>query len=167
VQCANSRPDPSGLGGAAAERGFSLSYLRTLRLAEDWGAAVSLGTEETKDSLLLVYRVLDKLIHGQISPRNLGGPVSIAAQAKYAADAGLSQLFLFLTMLSANLAVINFLPIPLLDGGHMVFLILEGLRGKPVSERVVVGFHYLGAFFIVCLMVFVLSLDFIRIWWGN
>jgi regulator of sigma E protease len=62
-------------------------------------------------------------------------------------------------MLSANLAVINFLPIPLLDGGHMVFLILEGILRRPVSEKVVVAFHYLGFVFIISLMLFVLSLD--------
>ncbi len=62
-------------------------------------------------------------------------------------------------MLSANLAVINFLPIPLLDGGHMVFLIYEGIRGKPASERIVLAFHYAGFLFILSLMAFVFMLD--------
>ena len=70
------------------------------------------------------------------------------------------MLLLFLTVLSANLAVINFLPIPLLDGGHMVFLALEGIFRRPVSEKVVVAFHYAGFVFIISLMLFVLSLDF-------
>jgi len=65
-----------------------------------------------------------------------------------------------LGLASANLAVLNFLPIPLLDGGHMVFLILEGILRRPVNERVVVAFHYLGLVFIVSLMLFVLGLDF-------
>jgi regulator of sigma E protease len=66
---------------------------------------------------------------------------------------------MFLAMLSANLAVLNFLPIPLLDGGHMAFLIIEGVRGKPVSERVVLAFHYAGFVFIIGLMLFVFSLE--------
>ena len=65
-------------------------------------------------------------------------------------------------MLSANLAVINFLPIPILDGGHMVFLILEGVLKRPVNERVVIAFHYAGFLFIISLMIFVLGLDLSR-----
>jgi regulator of sigma E protease len=62
-------------------------------------------------------------------------------------------------MLSANLAVINFLPIPLLDGGHMMFLTYEGLRGRPANEKVVLGLHMAGFVFIIGLMVFVIGLD--------
>ena len=90
----------------------------------------------------------------------LGGPKTIAEAAGSAAFEGVSQLLIFLTLLSANLAVVNFLPIPLLDGGHMVFLILEGIMRRPVSEKVVVAFHYLGFVFILSLMLFVLGLDF-------
>jgi regulator of sigma E protease len=68
-------------------------------------------------------------------------------------------LLVFLTMLSANLAVINFLPIPLLDGGHMVFLAWEGLRGRPASEKFVVALHTVGFVFIISLMLFVIALD--------
>ncbi|MEQ8835290.1 MAG: site-2 protease family protein, partial [Lacipirellulaceae bacterium] len=63
-------------------------------------------------------------------------------------------------MLSANLAVINFLPIPLLDGGHMVFLGYEGLRGRPAGEKFVVAMHTAGFVAIISLMAYVLSLDF-------
>ena len=80
--------------------------------------------------------------------------------ALHAADQGTAKLLLFLTMLSANLAVLNFLPIPLLDGGHMMFLIYEGIRGKPANERVQVVLTYVGLIFILALMVWVLGLDF-------
>jgi regulator of sigma E protease len=63
-------------------------------------------------------------------------------------------------MLSANLAVLNFLPIPLLDGGHMVFLAYEGICGRPANERFVVAMHTIGFAFIVSLMLFVFALDF-------
>jgi regulator of sigma E protease len=85
--------------------------------------------------------------------------VTIAQAAGYSAFEGVGKLLVFLTILSANLAVINFLPIPLLDGGHMVFLAYEGLRGRPASERFVMALHTIGFACIVTLMVFVLALD--------
>ena len=106
----------------------------------------------------MVYRFLQK-IGGQIPVTMLSGPVGIVQQAGYEAQQGLGRFLLFLTLLSANLAVVNFLPIPVLDGGHMVFLIYEGLRGKPASERVIVGFTYAGMLFLLTLMSFVLLLD--------
>ena len=129
--------------------------LRAKTLAQ----AFELGASETKSALLMVFGFLEKL-GSQISPRMLGGPVTIFKVAKEKADAGLADLLIFTAMLSANLAVINFLPIPVLDGGHMVFLILEGIRGKPVGERVLVSFQTAGFLFIVTLMAFVLLLDF-------
>jgi len=67
-------------------------------------------------------------------------------------------------MLSANLAVLNFLPIPVLDGGHMLFLLYEGIRGKPADERLQLALTYAGLFFILALMIFVLGLDINRLW---
>ena len=78
------------------------------------------------------------------------------------ASQGIPRLLVFLTLLSANLAVLNFLPIPVLDGGHMVFLLYEGIVGKPVNERVAFGLTMLGLSFILCLMVFVIGLDIYR-----
>ena len=94
---------------------------------------MTLAGRETVDAVLQVYSFLRRL-GTQISPFALGGPKTIAEAAGGAAYEGVSQLLIFLTLLSANLAVVNFLPIPLLDGGHMVFLILEGLMRRPVSE---------------------------------
>ena len=92
-------------------------------------------------------------------PRLLGGPIEIAKQAGKSAEEGLGRLLLFLTMLSANLAVINFLPIPVLDGGHMVFLMYELVRGKPPSENVVAALSYIGLILLLSLMLFVFGLD--------
>ncbi|KKK80755.1 hypothetical protein LCGC14_2820330, partial [marine sediment metagenome] len=127
--------------------------------ADSLGQAVALGGRETLDMLLMVYRFLQRL-GGQVSLFALGGPLTIASAAGSAASEGPAALLLFLTMLSANLAVINFLPIPLLDGGHMVLLSWEGIRGKPADERVQLVLTYIGLFFILGLMVWVLSLDF-------
>ena len=106
----------------------------------------------------MVFRFLKK-IGTQVPVTALGGPITIAKAAGYSAYEGLPALLIFLTMLSANLAVLNFLPIPLLDGGHMAFLAYEGVRGRPASERFVVALHTVGFVFIVSLMLFVVALD--------
>jgi regulator of sigma E protease len=134
--------------------------------ARSFSQAIVMGVREARDSVGQVYRFLRHL-GTQISVRGLGGPFAIAQQAGAAASQGLPELLLFLTMLSANLAVINFLPIPILDGGHMVFLILEGILKRPVNERVVIAFHYAGFLFIISLMLFVLSLDIGRLFSGH
>jgi regulator of sigma E protease len=134
--------------------------------AQSFGQAIVMGVREARDSVGQVYRFLRHL-GTQISVRGLGGPFAIAQQAGQEASKGLPELLLFLTMLSANLAVINFLPIPILDGGHMVFLLLEGILKRPVNERVVIAFHYAGFLFIISLMLFVLSLDIGRLFFGR
>jgi len=144
------------------DRGLRPGPMMTIVQAQDFSQALSLGWRETVDSLLMVYRFLGK-IGTQVSPMSMGGPVTIAQAAGGAASEGIPTLLLFLTMLSANLAVINFLPIPLLDGGHMVFLALEGILRRPVSEKVVIAFHYAGFVFIISLMLFVLGLDVSRL----
>jgi len=106
----------------------------------------------------MVFSFLKKL-GTQVPISALGGPVSIAKAAGYSAAEGMSTLLMFLTMLSANLAVLNFLPIPLLDGGHLVFLAYEGIRGRPANEKFVVALHTVGFVFIVSLMLYVLALD--------
>jgi regulator of sigma E protease len=142
-----------------ADRGLVFAFDVRMTKAHSFSEAVSLGGYEMVDGVLQVYAFLRRL-GSQVSIFMLGGPKSIAEAAGYAAYGGVSQLLIFLTLLSANLAVVNFLPIPLLDGGHMVFLALEGIMGRPVSERVVVAFHYLGFVFIITLMLFLLGLDF-------
>jgi regulator of sigma E protease len=117
------------------------------------------GGRKAWEDLSLVYSFLGKLTSNTISPRLLGGPIEIAKQAGKSAEEGFGRLLLFLTMLSANLAVVNFLPIPVLDGGHMVFLLYELIRGKPPSENVVAALSYLGLALILTLMMFVFGLD--------
>ncbi|MDA8563476.1 site-2 protease family protein, partial [Mariniblastus sp.] len=105
-----------------------------------------------------------KLISGKISPKNLGGPGTIAVVATSEASEGTSRLLLFLTFLSANLAVVNFLPIPVLDGGHMLFLAYEGIFRRPVNENTQALLTYAGLAMILALMIFVVCLDASRIY---
>jgi regulator of sigma E protease len=127
--------------------------------ARSLGEAFGRGLRKAGEDLSLVYSFLGKLWSNTISPRLLGGPIEIAKQAGKSAEEGFGRLLLFLTMLSANLAVVNFLPIPVLDGGHMVFLLYELIRGKPPSETVVGVLSYLGLALILTLMMFVFGLD--------
>ena len=145
-------------GNFIAARGFWFKPIERIRKAESFGEQVRYGWDETSDSLTMVFRFLQK-IGGQVPISALGGPVTIAKAAGYSAAEGLSTLLIFLTMLSANLAVLNLLPIPLLDGGHLVFLAYEGIRGRPANERFVIALHTVGFVFIVSLMLYVLALD--------
>jgi len=141
------------------DRGFLLETKTFTQRANSWGEALVLGGRETLESTTMVFSVLGKLGR-QISLRALNGPWEILKAARRAAQEGPSRLLLLLTMISANLAVINFLPIPVLDGGHMVFLAYEWIRGKPASPQVQLVLTYLGLFLILSLMVWVLGLDF-------
>jgi regulator of sigma E protease len=145
--------------GFVVDRGLILEPVYTLVKAGSVAAAIRKGAGKAVQDLSLVYGFLRKLTSNQISPRLLGGPIEIAKQAGRSAQEGFSQLLLFLTMLSANLAVVNFLPIPVLDGGHMVFLLYELVRGKPPSEGVVAALSYVGLALLLTLMLFVFGLD--------
>jgi regulator of sigma E protease len=142
------------------DRGFCFDVLTQGRKGSSLGEALALGGLETLDEVTLVFRSVKKLSTGQVSMRGLAGPKTIIEIALHTADAGIVPLLLFLTMLSANLAVINFLPIPVLDGGHFVLLCYEGIRGKPANEHVQTVLAYIGLALILTLMIWVLGLDF-------
>lgn len=95
--------------------------------------AVGMGFAETHKMVLMTYLTLDRLFRGTVAVSQLRGPVGIVHIGTRIADRGVTYLVFFLAMISVNLAVINFLPIPIADGGLMVFLIYERLRGKPPS----------------------------------
>lgn len=141
------------------ERGIQCELLEEIHTASTWSEAVKLGVRETKEGIHHVFFTLRKISQLFTS---LGGPGTIAVVATQEASAGIPRLLAFLTLLSANLAVLNFLPIPVLDGGHMLFLIYEGIFGKPVNERIAFTLTLLGLGFILGLMVFVIWMDVYR-----
>jgi regulator of sigma E protease len=141
------------------DRGFLFQPLEFIQQGETLGESIRLAAKETIHASLLVYRTLQKLGTGQVSPKALGGPISIFIWLKLAAEQSLPELLITLTLLSANLAVLNFLPIPLLDGGHMVFLTWEAVRGRPADERVQLVLTYVGLILILALMIWVTGLD--------
>ena len=145
-----------------ADRGLRPKALEKIHTAESWGEAFGLGLRETKESLLMVVNFLKKLVTGQIPIFGLGGPIMIVTAASSEATVGTSRLLIFLTMLSANLAVVNFLPIPVLDGGHMMFLLYEGIFRRPVNEAWQIRLSLVGFAFLLSLMAFVIGLDIVR-----
>ena len=141
------------------DRGLKTYVKRVDLKAESVNDAIALGWLHTTNSVKDIYLTLRGLIAGDISPKELHGPIGIATMAYAQADVKLSQFILFLGLISINLAVINFLPIPVLDGGHMVFLIWEALARRKPNERVVVAATYCGLAFVLGLMVFVIYID--------
>jgi regulator of sigma E protease len=143
-------------------RNLKFMSLRFEHVAGTWSEAIGLGVRETREKIGEVLGVLSRLLTGRISATNLSGPLGIGRAAYDHATLGTPMLLLFLTMLSANLAVLNFLPIPALDGGHMVFLAAEGIRGKPVDEQLQVRLTIAGVLCLLSLMVFATAMDFGR-----
>lgn len=140
-------------------RGFAMRGLTKTRQAENIGEAVSLGFRRTRDSIVEMWFTIQGLFSRRISPKALGGPIRIFEAAYYSSQQGIPDLILFLGIISVSLAVLNFLPIPVLDGGHFMFLCWEGIRGKPPSERVVVTATYVGLALILSLMMWVMYID--------
>jgi regulator of sigma E protease len=143
-------------------RGLMLMPDLRRQQADSLVEAVAFGLDRTWGFIEQIYLNLSSLLSGRISAKSLGGPIEIASQAFSVAGEDLFTFALFLGIISINLAVVNFLPIPVLDGGHMVFLIYEWLRGKPPSEGVRVVATYIGLAIIGSLMIFVFYLDITR-----
>jgi regulator of sigma E protease len=93
----------------------------------------------------------------------MSGPVGISAMGYQLARRNVVEFIHFLAILSVNLAVLNFLPIPILDGGHMLFLLWEAVRGRPPSQRVVVAANYLGLMIIIALAILITGYDIFRL----
>ena len=109
-------------------RGLTLYGKRDPHQAKTWGEAFRLGFREATERVKEVVLILHSLVTGQVSATNLSGPAGIIYAAGNFASEGLSSLLIFLTILSANLAVLNFLPIPALDGGHLL------IAGRSISD---------------------------------
>jgi regulator of sigma E protease len=114
---------------------------------------------------VIVYKTAEfvkQLAFGQVSTRMLGGPVFIARQSGVEARKGASSLFYFMALLSINLAVLNILPIPVLDGGHLLFIAIEKIKGSPVSLRARLVAQQVGVIALLTLIVFITYNDILR-----
>lgn len=124
------------------------------------------GFQRTWEMTELTVQVIGKMLTSAISPDNLGGPIAIAQMAGKTAELGLVSFLTFLALISVNLAVLNLLPVPVLDGGHLFYLGLEKLRGKPLSPRVMEATQVVGVVLIIALMVFAFYNDLARLFRG-
>ncbi len=127
---------------------------QTLQRGDGVVAAIALGAEETRYAMLSTYITLARLFQGTVKVEHLNGPVGIAHVGTLLADRGLIWLLFFMAVVSVNLAVINFLPVPIVDGGHMVYLAYELLTGRRVSVLVqniatMAGLAVVGTAFLV------------------
>ncbi|TAJ22127.1 MAG: hypothetical protein EPO68_03725, partial [Planctomycetota bacterium] len=153
--------DPRPLAGS--DWGFSPRTAHYVYRSANLGEAVSAGAlcswRFVEDSWLTIKRML----LGQVGSQNIGGIITIGRASYSWAEEGLEKLFYFLAMLSINLAFLNILPIPVLDGGHLAFLLIERLKGSPVSERVYGYSQMVGLVLLLSLMVYVTYNDILRL----
>lgn len=142
-------------------RGLIFAPARFVHEADSFADAMGLGLREARWRMGEVFQFLKLLGTGKVSRQQVGGPVKIAQIAAGEAERGWAPLLLFLTFLSMNLAILNFLPIPALDGGHMLFLVAEAVLGRPVNEKLQMQLTMIGVMALLALMLFVFANDLI------
>jgi regulator of sigma E protease len=121
---------------------------------------------ETWDKSLFTLRMMGKMVTGALSWRNISGPVTIADYAGQSARLGPDHYLNFMALVSISLAVLNLLPIPVLDGGYLLYYVAEVARGRPLSERWLMAGQKIGLALVAMLMVFALYNDFNRLMSG-
>ena len=121
------------------------------------------------ESIVQTYKITEltvlsvvKLVQGVIPAKTLGGPILIAQMAGQQAKAGAANLFFFIAVISINLAILNFLPIPVLDGGHLLFFFIEAIKGSPVNTKMREIAQQAGIFVLIFLMILVFYNDITR-----
>ncbi|RYZ84721.1 MAG: RIP metalloprotease RseP, partial [Moraxellaceae bacterium] len=127
------------------------------------GGALVAGVKRTWETSGFVLLSVKKLILGEISTKNLSGPISIAKVAGSSAQNGLKSFVGFVALLSVFLGVFNLLPIPVLDGGHLLYLFIEVIKGKPVSEKLQVLSYQVGIMLVIGLSVVAMYNDIMRL----
>lgn len=128
--------------------------------------AVGQAFYKTGEYSVVTLVALFKMVTGDLSPKNLGGPLLIAQMAGQQAREGLASFFFFVAMLSINLGVLNLLPIPVLDGGHLFFFLLEWLLGRPVEVKQRERAQQVGIFILIGVMIYAFYNDISRFFEG-
>ena len=122
--------------------------------------ALLASVKRTGDLVAFTFKSIGRMLQGLISPNNLSGPITIAKVAASTAEAGWVAWFGFLALLSVSLGALNLLPIPVLDGGHLVFYGFEAILGKPLPDRIQMAGYQVGLVLVLSIMVFALYNDF-------
>jgi regulator of sigma E protease len=128
-----------------------------------FGEAVRNGWDVTWSTSAAIVRLLGDLFTGDASPRSLGGPLTIGQISGETARAGMEVMLQWMALLSVNLAVLNLLPIPVLDGGQLLFLFIEAVRGRPLSVEQRLRLSHVGLIIVVGIMVWAITNDFLRL----
>lgn len=142
--------------------GFSLQTAEYVYKAANASEALIVGVSSSWRFMTEAVRSLRRMLTQEVSAQNLGGIITIGVVTESWASKGFAKLFFFLCILSMNLAFLNVLPIPILDGGHLFFLLVEKLKGSPVSERTLGYSQVVGLVLIMTLMVYVTYNDVAR-----
>ncbi len=129
--------------------------------------AVNVGLKSAIDFARLIIVSLYQLITGQVAMQNLSGPVGVMQQIGDSAHSGLGTLLMFTGMLGINLAILNLLPFPALDGSRIIFLLLEGMRGKPLNPEKEGMIHLVGFALLMGLVLLITYNDIMRLFTGG
>ena len=140
---------------------WPVEYIHEKR--EGFFKALWVGVEDTYKYTVLIIYSIGKMISGSISADNLGGPIQISVLAGSAAKAGYITFLSMVALLSINLGLLNLLPIPILDGGQLVMIAIEKIKGSPVSEMALEYSMRIGIILVVSLMVFAFANDIARL----
>ena len=124
---------------------------------------VTMAFDQTNQMIVLTLNMFGKMVTGQISGKNLSGPVGIAKDAGTVAKRGLIATLSFMAIISISLGILNLLPIPVLDGGQIVFVLIEKLIRRPLPDNIQLAFQQIGVGALLFLMVFALYNDLVRI----
>jgi regulator of sigma E protease len=127
------------------------------------GEALVRGAEDTWRFSVTIVSFLGNLITGRESPRQVGSVLTIGQISGEFARAGLEPFLYWMALFSVNLAVLNLLPIPILDGGHLMFMLIEGIRGRPLSVEQRIRLSHVGLIIVVGIMVWALTNDVLRV----
>ncbi|MBI1930547.1 site-2 protease family protein, partial [Candidatus Poribacteria bacterium] len=156
------RVDLKGLNWKESVSGLELTEpvrIEKYNVITAWGK----GVEESWLTVSRVFSTLGDLITKRISPRYLAGPIGIVTMTARIAQVSLRELLLFVGFISVNLGIVNLLPIPIADGGQMLFFTLEKLRGKPLSLRKQVIIQQVSIVLLIGLFLYITVYDILRV----
>ncbi len=154
--------DPDGTTRVVGKMGFRFDPAVEI-IEQPLGAAIMAGFNETLNQSTLIVRTVRGMFSGRVSRREVGGPILIGQLAGEAAQLGLDQFVFFMGIISINLAILNLLPIPILDGGQFLFLLAEGVMRRPLSLRLRERLTAVGLFLLISLMGLVFWNDITRV----
>ncbi|MCV2366799.1 RIP metalloprotease RseP [Roseateles oligotrophus] len=134
-----------------------------VKVSRGFFEGLALGAQRTWSVSWMTLKVFGRMLIGEASLKNLSGPLTIADYAGQSARSGVSQYLGFLALVSVSLGVLNLLPLPMLDGGHLMYYLFEGLSGRPVSEWWQTQLQRAGALILMLMMALALSNDVVRL----